>query len=371
MQSDDLKELPKYLRAYFEQESQFYYYSEYEKHKKEYRKLDDVFVCLKGFSSSTPLINPVVFNNNCIGGGLYFRYKGVGIVVDPGIGFVSLMHRNGIFIDDIDIVIVTHSHIDHNCDVATLSSLLYDYNKDKSRTSKFYRKFLLCGEPKEHVIEWFLDDTTLKQTEELLSCEYVHKLSELVKSIEWKNIKEIDGITIGLQAVETDHEKNKKDTYGIKLKFEEDSNVYVWGYTSDTAYFDDLATFFEGCQVLLFNISDIYINDVREIKSKSGHLGFNGSVQLLKKACPQIALVTEFCCMNGDYRHEIVRALRERLGNSNIHILPADRGLKMSIGTKQIECTLCKTDCLVENISIARPKKEFENIHYICPDCLL
>ena len=94
MRSEDLMELPVYLRKYFEQDSQFYYYNEHAKHRKEYRKLDDVFVCLKGFSSSTPMLNSTVFENNCIGGGFYFRYKGIGIAVEKGFQTGGRIIRN-------------------------------------------------------------------------------------------------------------------------------------------------------------------------------------------------------------------------------------------------------------------------------------
>ena len=42
------------------------------------------------------------------------------------------MHKNGIYINDIDIVIITHDHLDHNADAKVISSLLYDLNNYKS-----------------------------------------------------------------------------------------------------------------------------------------------------------------------------------------------------------------------------------------------
>lgn len=216
-----------------------------------------------------------------------------------------------------------------------------------------------------------MDDATLDSTKALINKEHVHKLSELAGKADWDIIKKSENVKISLHGIKTRHIKDYEDTYGIKIKFETGSECYVWGYTSDTSYFDELAFFFKGCQTLLFNISDIYIKDVREIKSKNAHLGFYGSIKLLDAIRPSLALATEFCCMNGDYSHEIVRALKERLRDTDIYILPADRGLEMSIAGRELECTLCKADCPVENIRVARSEKEFEKIHYICPNCLI
>lgn len=77
-----------------------------------------------------------------MGGGFYFRYKGHGVAVDPGIGFTLLMHRNNIFIDDIDSVIVAHSHLDHNSDVGILSALKYDYNRNRAGNAVFSKTSL-------------------------------------------------------------------------------------------------------------------------------------------------------------------------------------------------------------------------------------
>lgn len=71
------------------------------------------------------------FSGTSSGGGFYFRWHGLGIAVDPGIGFITSMHEHQIFIDDIDVIIVTHAHIDHNGDVRGLASLPYEFNKGR------------------------------------------------------------------------------------------------------------------------------------------------------------------------------------------------------------------------------------------------
>lgn len=56
-----------------------------------------------------------------IGGGYFLWHKGHGIAIDPGFGFVyALYFYHGITIRDINTVIITHDHMDHNADLETI-----------------------------------------------------------------------------------------------------------------------------------------------------------------------------------------------------------------------------------------------------------
>lgn len=362
MSYEQTRDVPDYIRPYFDEVSQFQHYYEYEKSIRLRRDIDDRFICLKGFSSSTPMINSATFGRECLGGGFYFRYKGHGIVVDPGIGFTSLMHRNSIFIDDIDTVIVTHSHLDHNCDVGMLSALKYDYNRNKGRERSFFENFFDCSIARPHRITWYMDEETIQSNQSILQDD-VHPLSECCDGNEI-----ILSESIKLSAIKTKHVDDSDKTYGIKLCFDSDVAIHEWGYTSDTCFFDELGDFFKAVSFLIFNISDIYLSDVEGRKPKHSHLGFDGSVNLLEKAMPRAALASEFCCTNGDYRHEMVRALREF---SKVHVLPSDPGLTIDIGGGFIKCSLCGKYAPMNCIRTAHPAKEFGTLQYICPDCLL
>lgn len=358
-----LRQIPQDIAPYFDEVSQFHHYCEHEKNCRMYRNIEDRFICLKGFSSSTPLFNSAAFGTECLGGGFYFRYNGHGIVVDPGIGFISLMHRSKIFIDDIDTVIVTHSHIDHNCDVWKLSAIQHDYYRTKARERAFFDKFFKCSPQTSKRIRWYMDEQTIRSTREILAGNPVYELSKFCDGHEIQLDR-----NIVLHAIRTRHIKGSDETYGIKLDFVSNASVYKWGYTSDTCFFDELGQFFKDSQVLIFNISDIYPSDVEGRKAKCTHLGFDGSLRLLNAAQPQIAVASEFCCTNGDYRHEIIKALREQAG---VCVFPSDTGLVMDIASQKIICSLCGRDIPANNVRVVHPIKEFGDIQYVCPQCLL
>ncbi len=363
MGKEEKRYVPEYLKNYFADSSQFEDYYEYEKSIKLRRKIEDSFICLKGFSSSTPIVNSATTRQEVYGGGLYFRYKNHGVVIDPGIGFLSLMHHNGIFIDDVDVVIVTHNHIDHNCDVAALSALEYDYNRYRNQDREFINKFLDGEFNDEHSITWYLDRGTLDATKSILSQAQVRDLEDsFVKSVIL-----FDGVE--LRAIHTKHIRDNDYTYGIKLVFQDNDQKVVWGYTSDTAYFEDLDNFYKDTNVLIMNVSDVYVSDVEGTRRKKSHLGFEGCLNLIKNVKPQAALVSEFCCTNGDYRFEITKALKDFSDIKSIY--PADPGLKMSILGDKMSCSFCKKSSDISGIITIRPKKEFGNIYYICGNCIL
>lgn len=374
MKYDGCRSIPLNLEPYFSKDSQFHYYYESQSFIRDYRDIDNKFICLKGFSSSTPIVHSAVFNRECKGGGFFFRYNGYGIAVDPGIGFVSLMHQNNIFIDDINVVVVTHNHIDHNNDVRSLSALLHEFNSNKTRPLEFYNKFFDVDAPKEHKIKWIMDAKTIESMQDIMENQVVHDLSTFT---DWDNID--NNGSIKLASIKTKHIKDNDNTYGIKLKFEDEIHTPIWGYTSDTCFFDKLIDFFYESDVILFNISDIYIKDIQGIKQKNSHLGFDGSLKLLYGIKAKLALATEFCCTNGDCRHEIVKELNNALNeeldktktNKEMRIVPAETGLKISLSGKKINCSICKKLNDIECIKISRPEREYDQIKYICEDCLL
>lgn len=369
MREKDILSIPPYLRQYFSEDSQFYYYEEYKKHICLHRQIENRFLCLKGFSSSTPLVNSAAFDSNSMGGGFFFKFNGLGIVVDPGIGFTTLMHKHNIFIDDIDVVLVTHSHIDHNCDVAALSSLLHDFNRSRESRIKVYSEYLGYPASINHTIEWFLDDTTLNNSTEILDKDHVHRLAELVSQPYC--FLESHAVALSITAFHTQHIKGSSDSFGLRFEFNLTERSAVWGYTSDTSYFDDLISLLAGCDVLVLNISDIYVTDVVHSKLKRSHLGFTGCERLISQIHPNLALISEFCCTNGDYRFEIVRALREKYPQLNTIILPAEIGCSISISAADMECTLCRRLSSISSLKVIRPQHEYEKMQYVCRNCLL
>ena len=368
---NEKRNIPEYLEPYFPAQTQLQHYLDYEKHAKQSRSIENTFICLKGFSSATPFFRSSTFNGTGLGGGFFFRWQGMGVAVDPGIGFMTLMHEHSIFIDDIDVVIVTHAHIDHNADVRGLASLLYEYNKGRERWIKLYSALLPDETSLEiHSIHWILDSTTYSQVKDDIKDQKVTLLKRACDTRE--HIKLSDYISI--EPFYTEHVVDDmfgKDSYGIKCKFQNETGEYLWGYTSDTKYFTELVSFLSDCNVLIMNISDIYEKDVEGIKSKSNHLGFDGCIKLINGMNTSLALISEFTCMNGDYRFEIVKGLKNQVSRGDVRVLPAEVGLCISLTGDSMKCSTCgRFHPISDNIAI-HPRESFSKIQYICSDCTI
>ncbi len=356
------KSLPFELENYFLMPAQMHYYQQSMYGANEQLHLENRLLCLKGFSSSTPTIHSIAFDAECAGGGLYLNYKGLGIVIDPGIGFVNSMHKNGIYINNINVVIITHDHLDHNADAKVISSLLYDLNNYNQRKNKIVKEVFELSNVKEHTITWIVDEGTKVELEKNVNNikslgEFVGRKRQIVEGN--KDIK--------MAAIRTKHIKDSDESFGIQLSMNYGKMLTV-GYTSDTAFFSELPSFYNKSDILIFNVSDIYKKDVKGIQDKHSHLGYNGSCKLLKEVKPKLAIASEFCCTNGDFRMAFMNTLSEELaGKSNIIL--GEIGLNISIPEAKIECSFCKKIVDLARIKIIAPKKEYGKIQYACGHC--
>lgn len=354
--------LPPELKNYFSESSQLYYYLTAYKTVRSYRSINNTLICLKGFSSTTPAIYPAAFEGTCAGGGLYLNVDGFGVVIDPGISFVDSMHKQGIFIQDINAVIVTHNHLDHNADVGIISALQYDVNRYYNSQAKFYRRFFRNINNEEHKIGWWLDEGTQDTTQEIIP-----ESRALSECSNWTALND----QISVIAMGTKHMQKGK-SYGIKCRIRLGGKEIVIGYTSDTRYFPEIADFMKESDIIVFNISDIYEKDVRGIRQKKSHLGYNGSINLLQGENQnfRLAIASEFCCSNGDYRMRVVRKLNDRLhGERNAFIIPGEVGLKVGLESLGIYCSHCRRVAPLDAISVAAPDREFGTLQYICKNC--
>jgi Metallo-beta-lactamase superfamily len=94
------------------------------------------FVCMRRYSSPFPLLpRPSAFR--ALGGGYFVRLHDpewqrktgadgpYGVVVDPGVDFVENLYRTGYSLGDVDMVVLTHDHVDHLGALDPLLSLLH------------------------------------------------------------------------------------------------------------------------------------------------------------------------------------------------------------------------------------------------------
>lgn len=115
------------------------------------RKTEDNYILvLKGISSSTPsILNSLYDTGEYGGGGFFFRYQGHGVAVDPGYQFIRNLHHYGLSVIDIDTVMITHEHIDHNNDMRLLDDLFSGVCRN-------------AAHQRQHKLIWIMDQVSYK-----------------------------------------------------------------------------------------------------------------------------------------------------------------------------------------------------------------
>lgn len=379
--------LSKYMR---EKKTNFYHYAcaSISENKRE-----NCFTMLKGWSSSTPLINSPNFRNQKFGGGFFFRYNGLGFAVDPGCNFVENMHEQGIYISDIDYVIITHSHIDHNHDMETLATMNYEYNKIIGNRSFSKFKHL-----KKHKIKWYVDSTTFNKVKSNEDIENIyptqhHIFNEMelpqnlnafriIADTPIKTIREETATTIvEISYFPTVH--NCKGSFGFKITLTDKSgsaNKVTVGYTSDTAYFDKLSSKLDGCDILISNVSELSENDLlKKTVQSDTHLRLQGCINLVKQmnTMPKLYIISEFWGGKDDIRLYIVKTITDKINNTEFKpehpqtmpaILGGDVGLTVNLDNMFSKCSFCNgyspTDSM-HTILIG----QYERLKYVCDNC--
>lgn len=350
-------------------------------------------VMLKGFSSSTPfLLNHSLNTNHYSGGGFYLNWDGFGIAVDPGYHFVQNLHQNGLNVLDIDAVIITHEHIDHNSDMRLLDDLHYNASK-VFRDDVWVWDEHSCSVSQEkvprHTIVWYMDEVTYSMAELLRDkgsgfaeeCNEIHcvRAGQDIKLS--KNVK--------LQVFQTKHEqmKNKKDifwkhTFGCAFLCEQADNATCRkiGYTSDTAFHADIASdmceTLKDCDIIIENISGIYKDDILLQVMKERHLGYNGCYRLIEELHKRSAnklryvLLSEFSNLVNDIRFDIAKYMQDNIHkkiDSGICVYPAEVGMVVDLDELLVQCSECHG--FTKQPIVVKQEDENTPLRYCCDQC--
>lgn len=315
---------------------------------------DCYFINLKGLSSSSPIIYNNTFGTQFRGGGFYFRWKGVGVAVDPGLYFVTNMHEFGLNIQDINAVIITHDHLDHMGDMQLLDDL--EYQIKPSRTIHWY----VCGE--------IFSSRSSNPNFTLVRPGKNYIISDIIK----------------LHTTPARHIKNPKTKTGYRnttfgcVFYLYDNSVcssrrWSLGYTSDTTYWSGMEQSYEAMDILVANISSIREKDLLLEKQNPLHLGFTGCVKLLQslKQPPTLLLLSEFWNGIEDIRFTVSKQLRRLSKRKGVDtsVLPTEIGMRISLENLGVRCSSCGS--YANHIALIRPNKPFGKLEYLCENCIL
>ena len=203
-----------------------------------------------------------VFRQLRYSGGMWLSLGGVNILIDPGPGSLIRMFEFGLEPEDINIIVVSHRHLDHSADLNTV------VEASSKSTSK--------------PIDMLVAPNDVVYGDDPILLKYLHKGIKDISLIDentefiFKNIK-IKGTV--------KHIHSYAETFGIEISTEDKKVVYV---PCGKFYEDMLEGYSKGADIEILNTT------FPKTSYNYYHLSAEDVKRLLKAHKPQKAVITHF-----------------------------------------------------------------------------
>ena len=252
-------------------------------------------VVLRRWQSYNPKI-PRPSARRLLGGGYFLLWQGKGFVIDPGYDFVQNFYDEGFSLADIDAVIITHSHPDHDDDLPTLTTLVKEWNE-------YHYKIGLPGLVRR--LDIFLNESTHKKFSSWLQASKVkigrviplpivcwdretkradqgpargHNVVIDLRQLAVSVAKDAPIYQLKIEIIPAWHDDVIGRTAAIGLKFHlyrDNAKAGVIGYTGDTGAYGKepqlsrdrqiippIENQYKGCDILIAHLGDIRIREI-------------------------------------------------------------------------------------------------------------
>jgi hypothetical protein len=304
-------------------------------------------------------------------GGFYLRWRGKGVVINPGTHFLENFHQLGLFVKDIDYVIVSRDNIDAYADVKGI----YDLNCQHNSVSN-----------QLHVIEYYLNQKAYNNIATALTPRFkqerntVHCLDMYIDSPEVETVSLGDKLRLQYfhtSSTEVREQGRETASTNLGLRLEllpelEGGDSLSLGFVSGLPWSSLLGEYLSGCSLVISGFENTNADDYSKIKYNDDSLGYYGTYSLVKEVQPALLLCSDFSGREGDVRMEVVKKLHQELsGQSPTVVLPGDTGLYLDLQTSQIQCSVCKTLVDPSKVRVAKSSESFGHLHYLSPSCFI
>ena len=321
------------------------------------------------------------------------------IVIDPGYNFLQNFRSEGFRVEDIDTIIVTHSHLDHCAELLPIMDLIFQINKrykDYEKKERKKKRVSLClskGAYKK--FSGYADDPDWqKQLKDVI----------ILENLDEKTWIPFEGLRIS--AIQTPHmDLGGVNAIGLMIEIdgivgenEENSKTVRLGFTGDTPWYTEIKENFDVCDLLCVHLGSIKYQEIgytddrnylksapRKISSKereeffnktyatANHLLFFGTLDFIKDCTNRRE---NNLIIVGEFGEELKYGLRTDLckklyKETKISCLPSDIGLYIGIkedGTKKVRCDFCEEFVKPKEIKTFSYGRE-DALHYICKTC--
>ncbi|HPQ71807.1 MAG TPA: tetratricopeptide repeat protein [bacterium] len=279
------------------------------------------------------------------GGGYFLVWRGFGVVIDPGLHFITQLYNKNLSIADVNAVVITHCHLDHTRDIEALVDLNYRYKKFKDKKP---------NEEKAEPVHFYLGSSAKHKYQEYLKSSGCCANPKILTGSKRYSITDY----LDIVGVEVFHDDivSRDEAIGCIFEFKDEAGTVVHrlGFTSDTRQHESLAGKFEGCNVLLAHLGTT--ETIGEIETGlPNHLGVMGCCDLMMKVKPKLFIVGEFGEELIQARLNILEFIAKNKPEETKKVLAADSKLSIKFGD-DLEVFCNHPGCESNTISIDKVK---------------
>jgi phosphoribosyl 1,2-cyclic phosphodiesterase len=218
-------------------------------------------------------------------GGIWLKWDDINALIDPGPGTLVRALKSRPILDPakLDVIILTHRHLDHCADVNVIIEAMTQ-GGFKKRGILFCPRDALGDDPVVFkYLRGYLDKI------EILDQAQTYKISE--------------SLFLNTPLLH----KHPVQTYGLNFKKKEEGRPLL-SVICDTLYFKELEKFYKG-RILVINV--VFARP----HTAAQHLSLIDAQRLIDAVRPKVAILTHFgMTMLKERPHEIAKALSEKLG---------------------------------------------------------
>ncbi|MDY6773576.1 MAG: MBL fold metallo-hydrolase, partial [Candidatus Nanohaloarchaea archaeon] len=210
-------------------------------------------------------------------GGMFLEHGNFSVHIDPGPGALVHAGNEGIELEELDAVMVTHAHLDHYGDMNAIIEAMTEGGDREEGRLLASESVLEGAEIPEKYTEG--EGTYGEKVPPALDS-YHERLVPEITVLE--DGKELDLGPFNMRCLETEH----SDPRTVAFRLEKEGRSY--GFVTDTELFDRLKDFFSGSDVLVINLMRPHDHEWK------GHLNTEDAAELLEEVEPELAVMQHF-----------------------------------------------------------------------------
>jgi|GEM_PF-1533184 len=302
-------------------------------------------------------------------GGFFVNFNGFGVAINPGRNFLRNLHSQGLFVTDIDCVVVTRCNADTCSDLQAIYDLNYQINLNNTDSDL-------------HIINYYLNQQTHRDFSSKLKPNFkqerntIHSLELYVDSPDVEKVKLSDDVSLNYFLTAASDAASAATSLGVRLDFADSENgrATTIGYLSGAAWSPMLAQNLGSCDTLICGFEGTNSKDFRKVKHNENSLGYFGTFSLMEEVAPRVLLACEFNGREGDVRLEAVKKMRREYAYSNSQgtaILPGDAGLVLDLKTMNVRCSISNSPVDPSQVHVTKSTSAFGRLQYLSPSCFV